>query len=229
MDPDLQRFRETLETTLRSWSLTITRPQSDQLAEHFQAVLEANRVMNLTRITHPAEAAVKHYADSLALCKWAKECGVTINTILDVGTGAGFPAVPLAVRQPRWSVTAIDATRKKLEFVRRTATALNLTNLHCEHAHSDHWCPEQAQSFDVVTFRALRKLPEALAQTGRFIGHEGRLIAYRTGPPTADTSEAETTAPSRLRLAVDARYGYTLPWANQTIRRHLLILRRADA
>ena len=152
-------------------------PTDDQLRKlhgHYNAMIEANRSFNLTRITDPKEAAIKHYADSLALLPWADGVGEKIDSVLDVGTGAGFPAFPLAVLRPQWSVTAIDATRKKTDFVARTAASLGVENLRCEHAHSEHWkaFPEggrpSANQYHLVVFRALSKPAKAIQQAGRF-------------------------------------------------------------
>ena len=87
--------------------------------------------MNLTRITRPAEAAVRLYADSLAVLSWARQSGneTGVRTVLDIGTGAGFPAVPLAVAAPDWRITAIEATNKKAAFVEQSARRVGAENL----------------------------------------------------------------------------------------------------
>lgn len=219
------RFRTALEAALGRWSHPITRTQSDQLCAHFEALAEANRVMNLTRITDPVESAIKHYVDSLALLRWVEERGVEVRTVLDVGTGAGFPAVPLAVMQPRWTITAIDATRKKVDFVRRTADAIGLTNLRCEHAHSKHWHP--GCTFDLVTFRALRKLPESLNETGRHVGERGWLIAFSTAPSTPEERQVVKPLLAKLRLGPHAEYPYLLQYEHVSLQRVLFIYRRS--
>jgi len=227
MTPEHELFQTTLEETLRDWSIPITRTQTDQLCAHYDALVDANKTTNLTRITEPVESAIKHYADSLALLKWIEDRGLTPETLLDVGTGAGFPAVPLAVMRPDFSVTAIEATRKKIEFVRQAAAAIGLTNLHCEHAHSKHWNP--GRTFDLVMFRALRKLPMSLAETAGFTSAGGRLVAYRTEPLPADERQALQPQLSRLQLTWEDEYPYTLQLRDQTLGRVLQIYRREHA
>ena len=131
-------FTSTLIQALDRWDLSVTPTQLEQLCAHFAAVIEANRVMNLTRITEPVEAAIKHYADSLALLLWVREDRIDVESILDIGTGAGFPAVPLAVLKPLWDITAIDGTRKKIRFLQEAAADLRLSNVKAAHAHSRH-------------------------------------------------------------------------------------------
>ena len=112
-----------LAQRLARWQIKLSPKQLGQMVAHHDAMVEANRRLNLTRITDPVESAVRHYADSLALLAWSRDSAVSIRTLLDVGTGAGFPAVPLAIMKPKWKITAIDGTKKKIDFVRETAGA----------------------------------------------------------------------------------------------------------
>jgi 16S rRNA (guanine527-N7)-methyltransferase len=180
--------------------------------------------MNLTRITDPVEAAVKHYADSLALLLWVRERAIAVQNILDVGTGAGFPAIPLAVLRPDWSVTAIDATGKKIEFVRRTATELGLTNIRCEHAHSRHW--RVAERFSPVVFRALTALPAALESTSRYVSQRGWLVAYRTASDDPDERQDADRAATGLDLEPQEPFAYELHAGDEVLRRVLRVYQR---
>ncbi len=139
MTNEPKSFETALTEALSHWNMPITSGQLAQMRTHFDALVETNRVMNLTRITDPKEAAIKHYADSLALLLWIDERRISVKSILDIGTGGGFPAVPLAITRPDWLITAIDGTGKKIDFVRRTAKTIGLDNLHCVHTHSCHW------------------------------------------------------------------------------------------
>jgi len=168
------------------------------MRRHFELMIEANRVMNLTRITDPADAAVKHYADSLALVAWARARAFSIRSLLDIGTGAGFPAVPIAVMCPEWEVTAIDGTAKKIEFLKRVRDELGLANLRLEHGHSSHW--RSAYLFDVVTTRAVAMTPSFLAQIATFVAPEGRFISYFAAPKGGKELVASADVPSSLSL-----------------------------
>ena len=255
MHDRLTPFDTALTTALARWGMTIDAGCLDRLRAHFRAVLETNRTMNLTRITEPIEAAVKHYADSLAALTWVENRNIAVRTVLDVGTGAGFPAVPLALMRPDWSVTAIDATAKKIDFLRRTAAAIGLTNLACEHAHSLHWerstagkvgqvevrdLPQGARrsrqvspgstcptGFDLVIFRALGTLAKSLEQTAGYVARDGWLVAQKTDSVDSAEQRAADLAAPKLRLRLIERYAYDLELESETIRRALYVYRKS--
>ena len=218
-------FDTAVRAALERWHLPLEQSRLDLLHAHFEAVIEANRVMNLTRITDPVEAAVKHYADSLSVLLWVIKEGVRIRTVLDVGTGAGFPALPLAVMRADWFVTALDATKKKVEFLRLAAGELGVGNLRCEHAHSVHWQP--GQRFDLVLCRALARLPKALFQTARHVATGGYLVAHKTGSvQETELVEARKTA-LEMDLHPEPCFDYGLLMHGEELSRTLHVFRRS--
>ena len=217
-------FDSTLHAALRRWELPITPTQAGRLRVHFEAVVEANRTMNLTRITDPVEAAIKHYADSLALLLWSRERSIAVRTVVDVGTGAGFPAVPLAVMRPEWAVTAIDATRKKVEFLVRTVVAMGMDNLSVEHAHAAHWQPER--TFHVVATRALGPLTKCLESCAALVRPGGWLVAYKTASVARDEIAAAEKLLKRTRMRVEEPFEYDLQLGDETLHRTLHLFRR---
>ena len=155
-------FADALEKTIAEWDLSISPEQMDLLFGHYVLMIEANRTTNLTRITDPVEAAVKHYGDALALLPAVGARCKKVQRVLDVGTGAGLPAIPLAVMQPDWRVTAIDGTGKKVDFLTGAIAALNIKNLRAVHARSEHW--DAGEAFDIVALRAVAPLAKCIAQ-----------------------------------------------------------------
>jgi 16S rRNA (guanine527-N7)-methyltransferase len=224
MSKEPDGFGNALRVALGRLDIPVLPSQVRALGAHFEAVVETNRAMNLTRITEPIEAAVKHYTDSLALLLWTRDRSVTVRTVLDVGTGAGFPSVPLAVMQREWAVTAIDATRKKVEFLTRTVGAIGLTNLHVEQAHAAHWRPKRP--FDVVAVRALAPLGKCLELCAAFVKRGGWLVAYKT----ASLDRAELAVAEKLlrktRMRVDEPFPYELQMGDQTFHRALHLFQR---
>ncbi len=208
-------------SALARWEIPVTPQQVDRLRAHFAMLLEANRLMNLTRITDPLEAAVKHYVDSLALLPWAAERRTAVRTVLDLGTGGGFPAVPLAIMRPDWSITAIDATGKKIDFVAHAAATLEIANLHAEHAHSEHW--KSDRTFDVVVARAVGPLERCLKAGARFLAAPGRLVVYKTRAQADLEAPAVRQAVRTLRLTFEGPYCYQLFLREETFERALLI------
>jgi 16S rRNA (guanine527-N7)-methyltransferase len=221
MHNQTDEFSIALRIAIERWALPIKPRQIERLRAHFEAMVETNRVINLTRITKPVEAAVKHYADSLALLKWVQERTIIVNELLDIGTGAGFPAMPLAVVRPDWIVTAIDATGKKIEFLRRTAAAIGAANIRCEHAHSDHWRP--GRTFDTVVCRAVTGLPRILHHGRRYVSENGYIVAYKATAIEAQEQRNAQAAAKKLGLRPHEPYHYDLRLGNERLDRVLFV------
>ena len=120
-------------------------------------MLEVNEYLNLTAITEPASVILRHYADSLVLCDLIPQNA----SVADIGSGAGFPALPLAIARPDLQITAIDGTGKRVRYMQETAELLGLTNfraltLRAEAGAND---PALRGKFDVVTARAVAAMP----------------------------------------------------------------------
>lgn len=226
MSTPANEFHRILRSVLDQWRLDVSASQMGLLRAHSEAVLEANRFTNLTRITNPVEMAIKHYADSLALLLWSRECRIAVRTLLDIGTGAGYPAVPLAIMRPKWSITAIDATAKKVKFLNRVAAELPLANLWAKHAHARHWA--ERHTFDLVTLRAVGRLAHCLEQATPYVSRGGRVIAYKTASLAPEERRAAEARSARLHLQAEAPFPYELRLKGQILRRVLHIYHRTQ-
>lgn len=224
MNSSADSFEETIATALAAWGVGVVPEQLARFRQHFEAVLLANQTMNLTRITDPVEAAIKHFADSLALLPWAEGEGISEARLLDVGTGAGFPALPIAVMRPAWRVTALDGTRRKAEFVAEVAAALGLSNVHAEHGHSDHW--ETNDRFDLVTTRAVSSLGHCMRTTRRLIRKGGRLIAYKTATLSDEELAEARQVCQELGMEIEPQFFYELECNGAKMARALIPVRR---
>jgi 16S rRNA (guanine527-N7)-methyltransferase len=151
---DLPQFLELWQQTI-DWQPTPT--QQAQFQQLYQQILDGNRQLNLTRITEPEAFWEKHLWDSLwGIQPWLQSPDQPLN-VLDIGTGAGFPGVPVAIACPAWSVTLLDSTRKKLLFLDSLLTTLNLTNAHT-HVDRAEQLKKQSQyqeHYDLVLVRAV--------------------------------------------------------------------------
>ena len=226
MGPLSVEFEHTLAQLLDRWRIDCTPVQLGMLRTHFESVLEANSRMNLTRITDPIAAAIKHYADSLALLLWVRDRGIEVDTVLDVGSGAGFPAVPLAVMRPEWQVTALDGTAKKIAFVERVAKTLPLPNLRAVHAHSTHW--RDRWTADVVTVRAVSKLAKCIRDTVDLVAPNGWLVAYKTvNISDSELSEAQLQCVAS-GFRSEPRFEYELPLKDDRLQRALYFFRKTS-
>lgn len=152
-------------------------------------LVEANKTVNLTRITEPEEFAVKHVADSLSIAREFPELTTGYGKIADIGCGAGFPSLVLAMAFPNLRITAIDSTGKKTAFVERAIAALGLRNVRVVHGRSNELnCkPQFRHQFDVVTARAVAAAPIIYLDACDFIKRRtGRFILYKTPQQAAE-------------------------------------------
>ncbi|UCD27774.1 MAG: 16S rRNA (guanine(527)-N(7))-methyltransferase RsmG [Planctomycetota bacterium] len=205
----------------------ISKSHIERMWSHFCRVVEVNRQFNLTRITSPADAAVKHYADSLTLLAAPWISTDQRLTVLDVGTGAGFPAVPLAIMCKEWRITAIDGTAKKVRFVAETAELLGLDNLRTLHARAADLAGEQPESFDLVLMRAVTKLAEGLKEVNSLIAPGGAVVFYKTSTITDGELADGRKMAQKLGLQETSPVRITLPSTEGPIERLLIRCQRS--
>jgi 16S rRNA (guanine527-N7)-methyltransferase len=225
-EADRAQFDAALMAALKPLGLDLDRRHMDLMRRHFERVVEANRRFNLTRITTPAEAAVKHYADSLSLLALP---GIGRNrklTLLDVGTGAGFPAVPLAVVCPAWRITAIDGAGKKVRFVAETVGALGLKNIEARHARAADLAKELPGRFDLVVLRAVTKLAAGLAEVKPLIRSGGRIVFYKTATMFVEELEAGRRKAESLGLKMCTPVDIVVPAGSEDLHRRFIICER---
>ncbi len=144
-----------LREGLAALGLRADEAQIGTLAAYGERLTQANRVMNLTAIREPDEAARLHFLDSAALLTLADFAG---KSVVDVGSGAGFPGVPLRVLRPDIRLTVIDSVGKKMDFVRDSCAALGLGDVTCLWGRAEE-LTELRESFDIAVSRAVAELP----------------------------------------------------------------------
>ncbi|MEO0616170.1 MAG: 16S rRNA (guanine(527)-N(7))-methyltransferase RsmG [Pseudomonadota bacterium] len=172
--PEPNALRSRLEAGAEQLGLALGTGACDQLLALLKLLERWNQTYNLTAIAEPGEALVKHVFDSLVAAP-----AVQGSRVLDVGTGAGFPGLPLAVLAPARHFTLLDSNRKKLRFVTQAAAELGLANVSTVHARAE--AHEDAAGFDTVTCRALAPLERFIGWAGHLVAPGGRLLALK-GP-----------------------------------------------
>ncbi len=168
-------FRAALEAAIGGFGIDpLTGEQTGQLVKHYALLCRWNQRINLTRIIKPREAAKLHYAESLFGAKFIAGA----RTVLDIGSGAGFPAIPLAVFRPELHVTALEANQKKSLFLKEVKDELALDNLEVATARLEEF---DWAGYDVLTSRALDRAESIFPSIIERLRSNQRLMLYCAG------------------------------------------------
>ena len=210
-------MKERIEAGLAALSLTPPSQAAGQLAQYGQMLLEQNQVMNLTAITEPDQVVDLHFLDCAALLTIGED--FTNKTLIDVGTGAGFPGLPLKILEPTLNVTLLDSLGKRVRWLETVGAALGLegvTYLHARGEEAAHQ-PELREQFDFAVSRAVAALPLLCELCLPYIKVGGRFLAMKSVDSAAEVEEsgrAVSKLGGRLLPAVD----YAIPGAGVTHR-----------
>ncbi len=177
----------------------------EHFAEHAQRVLERNTCMNLTRIVDPKEVAAKHYLDSWQATRLMPLLG---KRVLDLGTGAGFPGIPVALSEPNAHVVMLDSTQKKVDFIAECIAALGLKNAEavCDRAE-EHLARHR---YDVVFMRAISSVRENVRLL-RKVRHSLVDLVMLKGPSWSREVRAGEREAERLGFRLDTVWEHELP------------------
>ena len=178
---------------LRLLGLRVTERQLDQFLRYQQELLDWNTRINLTAITDPEEVLLRHFLDSLSLLlvyDRAETC------LLDIGTGAGFPGLPLKIVRPQWQVVLLEATGKKVAFLQHIIEALQLKDVVALHGRAEELAHKAGYraSFDVVTARAVASLPTLLEYAAPFCRVGGQIILPKKGDLVEELAQGKRAA-----------------------------------
>ncbi len=183
-------FAEILTEKGRKAGLCFTSKQLAQFTKYYELLLRGNEVMNLTAITGPEEVAVKHIIDSLMAYDAAIFSG---KCLADVGTGAGFPGIPLKIYCPALKVTLIDSLSKRLNFLTQVIDGLHLDNINCVHLRAEDAgrSTEHREVYDLVTARAVARLNVLAEYCLPLVKPGGLFIALKGSKFVEEIDEAE--------------------------------------
>lgn len=183
----LEKFRQGLEKL----NIDLTEEQTEQFLDYYEFLIETNKVMNLTAITDFDEVIEKHFLDSLSLCR-VFELNRQIS-VIDMGTGAGFPGIPLKIAFPQIDLLLVDSLNKRIKFLREATKRLSLENVAALHARAEEIAKDKQyrEQFDLCVSRAVANLSTLSEYCIPFVKEGGMFISYKSGDIEEEVSAAE--------------------------------------
>ena len=149
-------FKEIMTENLKELNIELTEKQLEQFYEYMNILIEWNKVMNLTNITEPIEVIQKHFVDSLTVLKHIKET----DMIIDVGTGAGFPGIPIKIAFPKTKIVLLDSLNKRIKFLNEVIAKLKINDVEAMHGRAEELAHNKIyrEKYDIAIARAVAPL-----------------------------------------------------------------------
>jgi 16S rRNA (guanine527-N7)-methyltransferase len=177
------------------------------LLRYADMLVEKNKVMNLTAITEPSDIATLHFLDCAALLPLADWAG---KSVADVGTGAGFPGMPLRILEPSIRLTLLDSLNKRIDFLKEVCTDLGLDDVNCVHGRAEEFAAAHRESYDIVTSRAVANL-QMLCELCLPLVKEGGYFLSMKAVDSDQELKLAYTAIKTLGGQVEQVKDYTIP------------------
>ena len=203
---------QTLRSGLPELGIDLSEEQINTLCAFGEAVVKQNEVMNLTAITEPSAVAKLHLLDSLTVLRCADLQG---KTLIDVGCGAGFPGVPIAIGSKNTAVTLLDSLGKRVKWLEEILPTLGV-QASCITARAEEAVPKYREHFDFATSRAVARLNILLELTAPFVKVGGAVLAMKGSAAREELAEAKN-AVKRLGLEVESIQDFTVDGAIHSV------------
>ncbi|MFU0832033.1 MAG: Ribosomal RNA small subunit methyltransferase G [Oscillospiraceae bacterium] len=217
----MKNIRHQLISSASTAGLVVSPAQADQFQLYLELLIEWNQKMNLTALKEPEEILEKHFLDSILILKY---CDISYGaSIIDIGTGAGFPGVPLKIMRPDLQLTLLDGLNKRLIFLRELLNAISLSaDIVHMRAEEGGRKSEFRQKFDFATARAVARLPILCEYCLPFL-KEGGVFAAMKGPNVSEELQSAHNAIEVLGCELISSREYMLPSGDG---RSLVMIRR---
>ena len=200
---------------LEKLGITLTSYQQEQLKKFYHLLISWNEKINLTRITSENEVYLKHFYDSLTITKVIDLNKV--NTLCDVGTGAGFPGIVLKIVYPNLKITLVDALQKRVNYLNEIIKELDLSDIVAIHSRGE----DLKEKYDIVTARAVANITKLLNYTMHLVEENGVFIAMK-GNITEELTQAVQKAISK-KYSIEKIEEFYLPYENS--QRSLVVIK----
>ena len=203
MNYDFSHFQKILE----KWKIPFSSKQQEQFVTYYEMLVEKNKVMNLTAITEFDEVLDKHFLDSIALARYVNL--TTSISLIDLGTGAGFPGMPLKIMFPNLKVTLADSLNKRIVFLDEVIGELGLTDIQTVHARAEDLAhnSDYREQYDYCVSRAVANLSSLSEYCLPFVRIGGSFISYKSGE-----IEEELAAAKKAIFLLGGQFDQVIPF-----------------
>ena len=177
-------------------NIEISDDQINCFEKYYELLIEKNKVMNLTAITDKEDVIVKHFIDSIALIPYLLDKGINTNNelkIIDIGTGAGFPGLPLKIMMPDVKFTLLDSLNKRVSFLNEVIDELKLKDIKALHGRAEDFAKqkEYRENFDLCVSRAVANLSTLSEYCLPYVKTGGQFVPYKSGKIDEELSQAK--------------------------------------
>lgn len=212
---------------LKEFNIYLDEKQIHQFCKYYEILMEWNSFINLTSITEFNEILKKHFVDSLSLIKAVPDLAEKKYNLIDVGTGAGFPGIPLKIVFSDLKITLLDSLNKRVQFLNEVVNQLNLENILIIHGRAEDYArPDKfRESYDLCVSRAVANLTTLSEYCIPFVKKDGFFISYKSEKITEEFDNAKA-AIHLLGGKFDKQIEFRLP--NSNIYRTLLVIKKMN-
>lgn len=221
---EFEEFSNILINTAKQINVDISKEQAEKYFTYMQLLLEWNEKINLTAITAPNEVILKHFIDSITIEKYIKQN----STVIDVGTGAGFPGIPLSIIRDDLKITLMDSLNKRIKFLDDVIEKNNLTNVDNVHSRAEELGRNRdyRETFDVATSRAVASFNVLLEYMLPFVKVGGYCICMK-GSSVEEEIENSKKALAVLNAKLEKVETFNLPGSDNG--RNIVIIKKVGA
>lgn len=168
-------MKKLIKNLFLSYNFELNENQINQFEKFYNLLIEENKKFNLTAITEPTEVVIKHFLDSIFPVNEFAQNAI----VIDVGSGAGFPGIPLKILRPDLKITLIDSLQKRVNFLNMVIGQLNLSDINALHYRAEEYAQIKRENFDVAVSRAVAAIPTLAEYLIPFVKKGGQILMYK--------------------------------------------------